>query len=343
VEHPPASEQPTILVVEDDPPTAQVICDLLVGEGYRVSAAADGATARALLAADSVDLVLLDLMLPDVSGLDICYQVRSQDRGVYLPIIMLTALAAERDRHAGFAAGADDYVAKPFELDDLLDRVRVWTRTRERLKRQHEALVRQASLLDLASDAIYVRDLAHRVTYWSAGAETLYGWSRDEAQGQVAHALLRTTFPQPLADLDAAVVRDGSWAGELVHTRRDGSPVRVTSRWALQRDAADRPRAILVLDTDVTVWEALRDAERARLANRLESLTRAARELAHLLNNDLALAVGTTQLLQLEPEPALPDQLRALVDEAALGLAAATEHIDQLHRLARGTPPTPPP
>jgi PAS domain S-box-containing protein len=337
----PESERPMVLVVEDDSETAKVIHDLLQGEGYGVGIAPDGATALARLDADQIDVVLLDLMLPDVSGLDVCQQVRGRETATYLPIIMLTALAGEAEKHAGFAAGADDYVAKPFEIDDLLDRVRVWTRARERLKRQHESLVRQASLLDLASDGIYVRDLAGQVAYWSAGAETLYGWSKAEAQGRIAHELLETVFPVPLADAQAAVLRDGSWAGELVHTRRDGNRVRVASRWALQRDRADRPQAILALDTDVTVWEALRDAERARVSSRLESLTRAARELAHLLNNDLALAVGTTQLLQLEPEPALPGQLRQLVDDAAKGLASATEHIEQLQRIARDAPPGP--
>jgi PAS domain S-box-containing protein len=331
-----SSERPRILVVEDDHATAVVIRDLLESEGYNVGTAPDGATGLAHVEADGVDLVLLDLMLPDLNGFELCRHVRAHETGVYLPIIMLTAMTAERDRHAGFAAGADDYVTKPFEVHDLLDRVHVWLRTRQRLKQQQEALARQASLLDLASDAIFVHTLEHRITYWSAGAETLFGWSRAEAQDRIAPELLRTEYPAPLSEIDAMLLRDGTWTGELVHTRRDGSQVHVASRWALQTDNEGRPVAVLQLNTDVTVWETMREAEQMRLAARLESLSRAAREIAHLLNDDLAVALGTTQLLQLDLQPALPEQLRELVGEAARGLDSAVQHIEQLNRLARG-------
>jgi CheY-like chemotaxis protein len=73
--------------------------------------------------------VLLDVMLPDVDGLELCRQVRASEADEHLPIIMLTALGSDLQRHAGFAVGADDYVTKPFQLAELLDRVRVWTRT----------------------------------------------------------------------------------------------------------------------------------------------------------------------------------------------------------------------
>src|SRR4051812_27573066 len=158
-------------------------------------------------------------MLPDGNGLELCRRVRAQEFGVYLPIILLTALSSEAGRHAGFAAGVDDYVTKPFEAADLLDRVDVWVRTRKRLEQQEVILTRQAELLELASDAIFVRDLAGIVTYWNAGAEALYGWPRVEALGKVSHELLRTQFPLPRADIEAIMLRDGRWHGQLTHTR----------------------------------------------------------------------------------------------------------------------------
>jgi hypothetical protein len=86
----------------------------------------------------------------------------------------------------------------------------------------------------------------------------------------------------------------------------------------------------------VSLIEALRVAERARLALQLEGLSRTAPEVAHRLNNDLALAVGTAELLQLHAEPALPRQLRQMVADASNGLTAAVTHIAQLQQVAQG-------
>jgi len=130
-------------------------------------------------------------------------------------------------------------------------------------------LRRQARLVELASDAIFVRDLDARILYWNAAAETLYGWSRAEALGQVAHDLLRTEFPRPLPEIEAAVIRDGRWAGELYHHHRDGGRVVVWSRWSLERDDAGQPLAILALNANVTEHHELE--EKRALAERLRA------------------------------------------------------------------------
>src|SRR5207248_10749279 len=94
------------------------------------------------------DLVLLDLMLPTLSGLEVCRRVRMAPSAVHLPIIMITGLGGDAPRSAGFAAGADDYVVKPFSAEDLLSRVEVWARARRRLLAAHaERLQLQAERL----------------------------------------------------------------------------------------------------------------------------------------------------------------------------------------------------
>lgn len=136
--------RPLVLVVEDNPETRGVVHDLIAQAGYRVSIAATGAQAIVALASADVDLVLLDLMLPDMNGLELCLRVRARDDGPYLPIVMLTAMGSEQQRHAGFTAGADDYVVKPFRAEDLLDRVSVWVRARQRLKAAHQRVAAAA-------------------------------------------------------------------------------------------------------------------------------------------------------------------------------------------------------
>ena len=79
-----------------------------------------------------------------------------------------------------------------------------------------------------------VRDLDGRIRFWSRGAERLYGWSREEALGEVSHRLLATAFPKPLVDIQAELLREGHWQGELRHRARNGQAVHVASHWALR-------------------------------------------------------------------------------------------------------------
>ncbi len=110
----------------------------------------------------------------------------------------------------------------------------------------------QAHLLDLVLDAIILRDEQGVIIFWNRGAEKLFGWASDEALGKQAHALLHTQFPQPWEEIKAQVLRAGHWEGELVHTRRDGTPVVVASRWAVWQPDHGAPPAIAEISTDIT-------------------------------------------------------------------------------------------
>jgi DNA-binding response OmpR family regulator len=124
---------PSILVVDDDPEILALQEALLTSAGYSVDHACDGLAGLARIQAGGVDLVLLDVDLPELSGIDLCRAVRAaaQADAVYLPIIMVTALGSTAERRAGFLAGADDYLPKPFDLQELLARVTVWLRVRQ--------------------------------------------------------------------------------------------------------------------------------------------------------------------------------------------------------------------
>jgi DNA-binding response OmpR family regulator len=110
-----------VLVVDDDPTVAEVLLAYLLREGFSAAHAADGPDALAQAAAEPPDLVILDLMLPGIDGLEVCRRLR-RDRGD-LPVVMLTARGEEEDRVLGLEVGADDYVTKPFSARELVLRV----------------------------------------------------------------------------------------------------------------------------------------------------------------------------------------------------------------------------
>ncbi|GAA4955666.1 response regulator transcription factor [Nonomuraea thailandensis] len=115
-----------MLVVDDEPALREALQSSLEFEGYKVVTANDGQQALDALAADSYDAVLLDVMMPRLDGLTACRRLRGS--GNHVPVLMLTARDAVGDRVSGLDAGADDYLVKPFELDELLARVRALLR-----------------------------------------------------------------------------------------------------------------------------------------------------------------------------------------------------------------------
>jgi DNA-binding response OmpR family regulator len=139
----------TVLVVDDEEAIAEAVRARLASEGYRVLVAGDGPQALETAGAEHPDLVVLDLMLPGMDGLDVCKELQ-RDR--WVPVLMLTARTEEADKVAGFAVGADDYLTKPFSLRELVVRVRAILRRVERIGQSHPAdpLVRGGLAIDPA-------------------------------------------------------------------------------------------------------------------------------------------------------------------------------------------------
>jgi two-component system OmpR family response regulator len=112
---------PALLIVDDDPEICQLVSQFLEPHGFKVATAGDGKAMRRVLAQGRVDLVILDLMLPDEDGLSLCRELRASSQ---IPVVFLTAAGSETDRIVGLEMGADDYLAKPFSSRELLARVR---------------------------------------------------------------------------------------------------------------------------------------------------------------------------------------------------------------------------
>ncbi|WP_228042406.1 MULTISPECIES: methyl-accepting chemotaxis protein [unclassified Tychonema] len=137
-------------------------------------------------------------------------------------------------------------------------------------KRAEQALQQNLQMLDLASDALIIRELDGTIDYWNQGAEKIYGWKKQEALGQVTHTLFDTIFTQPLASILEQLEQHNYWEGELIHTTNYNTKITVFSRWTLQRDEQGKPKAILEINNDFTERK-LAEVENQRLISLVES------------------------------------------------------------------------
>ncbi len=167
--------------------------------------------------------------------------------------------------------GAHTTQQRTFTQDDISFLQAIANILAEAIERSNreETLRKQAQLLNLANDAIIVRDLDGRISYWNQGAQRLYGWTSEEVVGQICHALLQTEFPQSLRDIQVELLQQGYWQGELVYRKRDGTKITVASRWTLQQDERGNPSAILEINRDITERKQA-EQEREKLLVQLE-------------------------------------------------------------------------
>jgi two-component system alkaline phosphatase synthesis response regulator PhoP len=150
---PPQGRQEVVLVVEDDPSLRLGLSKTLRSAGFRVLTAASGTEGLDAALAERPDLVLLDLMLPGMNGFEVCEEIRRADPD--MPVIMLTARGEEQDKVRGLRLGADDYVVKPFGVEELLARVDAALRRRR---------LTESEVLEVVFGAVRVDFRAHRVT-----------------------------------------------------------------------------------------------------------------------------------------------------------------------------------
>jgi PAS domain S-box-containing protein len=367
-------EKRSRILLADDNADMREYIQRLLSDRYEVIAVEDGKAAMESARKRRPDLILSDIMMPRVDGIELLREIRADLNLKSIPVILVSARAGEESRVDGLEAGADDYLVKPFSARELLARVgshlamadirrqtdrastllssivassddaiisktldgiiTSWNGSAERLfgyseeeaigksitliippdrldeepkiierlkrgeriehfetarrrkdgslveisltvsplrdqagnvigaskvardisarKEAEGALAEKSRLLNLSTDAIIVRSVDGRITYWNMGASELYGYSPDEAIGCVSHGLLQTTFPEPRDLIEEKLHHDDRWAGELTHKRKDGKAITVSSRWVLDRDSSGNAAYILETNNDIT-------------------------------------------------------------------------------------------
>ena len=220
-------------------------------------------------------------------------------------------------------------------------------RSREALQQEIVVRTRQARLLDLTHDTIFVRDMDDVITYWNHGAQELFGWTTEQAVGKRAGELLKSELPAPRSEIVAELRRTGRWQGEIYRTRADGTRLMVAIRWSLHRDESSG-ETILETSNDITERRKREDEIRglnAQLEKRtgdLEAINKELEAFAYTISHDLRAPlrhmVGFTELLQKHAQSTLDEKSRRYVGiilEAAKRMGQLVDDLLAFSRIGR--------
>ncbi len=317
-----------ILHLEDNPADAELIRVKLqaVDIACAIERVETKADYLARLEQRCFDLIISDYTLPGFDGI-------ARQKCPEVPFIFVSGTIGEEVAVDSLKQGATDYVLKD-RLSRLVASVqRAMREAQERAeRRQAEMKVReQAALLDQATDAIFVRDLEQRITYWNKGAERVYGWTAHEALGRRAAELLYKEDSPQRQEIWKTVLEKGEWVGELRQVTRTGKEIIMESRRTLLRDVEGKPAAILNINTDITEKKEM-EAQLLR-SQRMENLGALAGGIAHDLNNVLGPILFMGHLLR-DKLPGPED--RKILDTATASAQRGAEMVKQILSFARG-------
>jgi PAS domain S-box-containing protein len=340
-----ANEKINILMVDDQPAKLLSYEVILEELGENLIKAASAKDALNILLKTDIAVVLMDVSMPDVDGFELADLIRKHPRFQKTAIIFISGVhLTDSDKIQGYRSGAVDYISVPVVPEVLLSKVRIFSelhrKTRmleslnselerrveartEELRKSEEQFRLRAELIELASDAIIVRDMRDgSIQFWNAGAEALYGFSREEALGEDLHELLKTVFPTSREGTEATLRENGAWQGHLKQTTKDGAQIVVACRKTLNDDG----NAILEVGRDITAQ--LRAEETLRESERLAAMGRVAGIIAHEINNPLAAITNIFYLLRNHPS----------LDNDAKGFAKlAEQELDRVSHITRQT------
>ncbi|MEG4959934.1 MULTISPECIES: EAL domain-containing protein [unclassified Microcoleus] len=285
-----------ILIVDDLPDNLRLLRDTLSEQGYKVRSATTGAMALRAAQSPATELILLDIKLPDIDGYEVCRQLKSEYRTADIPVVFLSALSETFNKVQGLAAGGVDYIAKPFQVEEVLARVETHLtiqRLRKSLQEKNLCLIKEIEehqrlenalfaekelaqvTLQSIGDAVITTDAQGNIRYFNPVAERLTGWTSEETEGMPlseVFIIVNEVTRKPAENPITKALSKGKIVGLANHTiliARDGTEYGIEDSAAPIRDRQGQIIGAVIVFHDVTesrylakrlYWEASHDA-----------------------------------------------------------------------------------
>ncbi len=330
-----------ILIVDDQPVNLKVLVDFLRKQNYRLLVAENGQRALELAREQLPDIILMDIMMPDMDGFEVCKRLKEIESLADIPVIFITALGDMEDKTRAFNAGGVDFIAKPFHEQEVLLRIN----THLTLRRQQQRIEQEKEMLAVTlrsiGDAVIATDVEGRVTLMNRMAEQFTGWPRNEAIGQPLSAVFHVVNEKSreLCENPAEkVLKKGNiigFANPTVLIARDGTERSIANSAAPIRDRSSNIIGVVLVSRDVTLENRL--AVELEKTRKLEAIGLLAGGLSHDFNNILTGIVGAFGLAKLKLESDHPVyELMETGEKVAMQGARVTK---QLLTFAKGGAP----
>lgn len=339
------SEQ--ILLVDDNPINLQILYKTLQGSGYRLLIAKNGQSALEIARRAKPSLVLLDVMMPDMDGFEVCEQLKADHATAAIAVIFLSALGDSQAKVRGFAVGGVDYIAKPFQSDEVVARVRTHIkihRLEQQLARRNSELeAENQQILDAVEEGIIGIDAEMRVSFANPAATRITGWAAADIIGEPLQTL--PIFQDIGSDHEPVLFNRALQDGEVVHSGMELIRTRERRLLPVELTLSSRKEggAVLVL-RDISEWveheEMLRhtreemESQRQHLAHmeRLSSSGEMAAGIAHEVNQPLTAVVNYAQVGRrlLDRDELDREKLADLLDKVNTQAVRASEVIKRL-------------
>ncbi|MBE9162031.1 MULTISPECIES: EAL domain-containing protein [Microcoleaceae] len=285
-----------ILIVDDLPDNLRLLRDTLIAQGYKVRSAMTGAMAIRAAKSPATELILLDIKLPDMDGYEVCRKLKSEDRTADIPVIFLSALSETFNKVQALAVGGVDYIAKPFQVEEVLARVETHLtiqRLRKSLQEHNLRLIKEIEehqrlenalfaekelaqvTLQSIGDGVITTDAQGNIRYFNPVAERLTGWISEEAEGMPlseVFIIVNEVTRKPVDNPVTTALSKGKIVGLANHTiliARDGTEYGIEDSAAPIRDHQNQIIGAVIVFHDVTesrhlakqlYWEASHDA-----------------------------------------------------------------------------------
>jgi PAS domain S-box-containing protein len=215
--------RPLILIVDDTPANLGILVDLLSAHDFAVSVAEDGDSALEQVEFVMPDLILLDVLMPNLDGYATCEQLKARPATRDIPIVFMTGLTDIVSKVKGFELGAVDYITKPFQHEEVIARITMHLTLQQLKRRLQESEERLSRMIESAMDAIVTLDHVGRIVFFNRAAERVFRCSSSEAIGELCERFLSEPLRQMIYDYDGDAPPPAMWVPEGHHAvRADG-------------------------------------------------------------------------------------------------------------------------